>query len=167
MRAYWFVSVSQRWTDAAFLFPAQSITAATSASPTPRPRACGRTHNETSSTVPGVSSNPSTRPDGSVPLTSGTKAKNVPPRETLRRQSVSAKAAFSAYVEPKESGASRKASSRISRRTCHSSIFAGRTATMPQAPVLTARYVFKYPVIAIATRKRAIDFQRTAFPQHN
>jgi hypothetical protein len=64
-------SVTHRWTDAAFMVRAQSITAAIRASPTPRPRPFGRTYMETSSMTPGLSWYPPTRPTGSDALTSG------------------------------------------------------------------------------------------------
>jgi hypothetical protein len=46
--------------------PSWPTTASTSTWPIPRPRACGRTHIETSSIVPGSVSNPPAIPAGAV-----------------------------------------------------------------------------------------------------
>jgi nucleotidyltransferase/DNA polymerase involved in DNA repair len=90
MRACLLVSVTHRCTVLAPCALAQPAIASTSASPTPRPRACGRTNMPTSSTTPGAARYPPPRPAG---VTSGRNAMNEPSRVARRCHSSSPKAA--------------------------------------------------------------------------
>ena len=83
-RALELVSVTHRWTVLAPCCPAQPATASMTASPTPRPRACGRTNMLTSSTTSGAARYPPPRPTGQ---TSGRNAMNDPSRPARRRHS--------------------------------------------------------------------------------
>ena len=130
-RAGLLVSVTHRCTVLAPCCLAHPATASMTASPTPRPRACGRTNMLTSSTTSGAARYPPPRPAGP---TSGKNAMNEPSRLALRHHSSSPKATSLAWVEPKASGASSSACRRISRSACQSVIVVARTRTMPHRP---------------------------------
>ena len=83
-RARELVSVTHRCTVLAPCCPAHPATASMTASPTPRPRACGRTNMLTSSTTSGAARYPPPRPAGQ---TSGRNAMNDPSRPARRRHS--------------------------------------------------------------------------------
>src|SRR5947207_1893277 len=102
-RARELASVTHRWTVLAPCCLAQPATASTTASPTPRPRACGRTNMPISSTTSGSARYPLPRPAGQ---TSGRNAMNEPSRLARCRHSSSPKAVSLAWVEAKASGAS-------------------------------------------------------------
>ena len=89
-RACLLVSVTHRCTVLASCCLAQPATASMSASPTPRPRACGRTNMPISSTTSGDARYPPPRPAG---LTSGRNAMNEPSRAARRCHSPAPKAA--------------------------------------------------------------------------
>jgi hypothetical protein len=79
-RARELVSVTHRWTVRAPCCLAQPATASMTASPTPRPRACGRTNMPITSTTSGAARYPPPRPTGQ---TSGRNAMNEPSRLAL------------------------------------------------------------------------------------
>jgi nucleotidyltransferase/DNA polymerase involved in DNA repair len=89
MRARLLVSVTHRCTAVASFWMAHPATASMTASPAPRPRACGRTNMAISSTTSGDARYPPPRPAG---LTSGRNAMNEPSRVARRCHSSSAKA---------------------------------------------------------------------------
>ena len=150
-RACWLVSVTHRWTVRAPCCVAQPATASMTASPTPRPRACGRTNMLTSSTTSGSARYPPPRPAGP---TSGRNAMNEPSRLALRRHSFSPKAASPAWVEAKASGASSSACRRISRSACQSVVVVARTRTMPHRPFGPVRRSTFFPASRLSRRCR-------------
>ena len=151
MRAPLLVSVTHRWTVLAPFCVAQPATASMTASPTPRPRACGRTNMPTSSTTSGAARYPPPRPAGQ---TSGRNAMNEPSRPARWRHSSSPKAASLAWVEPKASGASSSACRRISRSACQSVVVVARTRTMPHRPFGRVRRSTFFPASRLSRRCR-------------
>jgi len=151
MRAPLLVSVTHRWTVLAPCCVAQPATASMTASPTPRPRACGRTNMPTSSTTSGAARYPPPRPAGQ---TSGRNAMNEPSRTARWRHSSSPKAASLAWVEAKASGASSSACRRISRSACQSVVVVARTRTMPHRPFGRVRRSTFFPASRLSRRCR-------------
>jgi DNA polymerase-4 len=150
-RAGLLISVTHRCTVLAFCCLAHPATASMTASPTPRPRACGRTNMLTSSTTSGSARYPPPRPAGP---TSGRNAMNEPSRLALRRHSSSPKAASLAWVEAKASGASSSACRRISRSACQSVVVVARTRTMPHRPFGRVRRSTLFPASRLSRRCR-------------
>src|SRR6185437_8334994 len=72
-------------------------------------------------------------------------AKKEPSRVARRCHSAGSKAASLAWVEPKASGASRRAWSRMSRIACQSSRVVARTRTMPHGCGGTVRRTTSFP----------------------
>jgi DNA polymerase-4 len=150
-RAPVLVSVTHRWTMPAPCCLAQPATASMTASPTPRPRACGRTNMPISSMTSGAARYPPPRPAGQ---TSGRNAMNEPSRLALWRHSSSPKAASLAWVEAKASGASSSACRRISRSACQSFVVVARTRTMPHRPFGRVRRSTLFPALRLSRRCR-------------
>jgi nucleotidyltransferase/DNA polymerase involved in DNA repair len=150
-RARELVSVTHRWTVLAPCCLAQPATASMTASPTPRPRACGRMNMPTSSTTSGAARYPPPRPAGQ---TSGRNAMNEPSRLARWRHSSSPKAASLAWVEAKASGASSSACRRISRSACQSVVVVARTRTMPHRPFGRVRRSTFFPASRLSRRCR-------------